>query len=177
MHLCEPCGSAKNSKRSKHCAVGLAIPTVSPAGLIRHVEQTRRIALQSAIADWTQLRKTFTLSSGQQPSHGIVPFSNLLRIAGACRRTSFTDHRSKTKLIDSRSIFLKSGLMCRAKLTGSFGPGTVTEVGTSSFEAIAEALVLGLASQTHHQRGTGMFGGGDAFCCEFSLPMREPHSR
>jgi hypothetical protein len=86
--------------------------SISPAGVGRSAKQTRNIALQSAIADWTQLRKTFTLSSGQRPSHGIVPFSNLLRIAGACRRTSFTDHRSKTKLIDSRSIFLKNGLMC-----------------------------------------------------------------
>src|SRR5260370_25149898 len=109
------------------------------------------------------------LSCGQAPSHGMVPFSSRLSISGAWRRTSLGDQRSKTKLIDSRSIFLKSGLICCAKLTSSFGSGIKIEAGTSSFGATAEALEPGLASQTHHQRGTGIFGGGNAFCREFSL--------
>ena len=108
---------------------------------------------------------------------GILPFSNLLSISGACCRTSPTSRRSKTIFIDSRSISLKIRLMCSANPTRSFGPGTVMELGTSSFAAVADNLVPGLASHTHHQQGTGIFGGGEAFCCEFPLPMREPHSR
>src|SRR6266567_2173469 len=123
-------------------------------GSQRFIEDAGDCNFQSAIPESIQRRKMLTLSCGHAPSHGIVPFSSLVSISGACRRTSLGDQRSKMKLIDSRSILLNSGLMCCAKPTPSSGPGIAIEGGASSFGATAEALEPGLASQTHHQRGT-----------------------
>lgn len=139
--------------------------------------QLSRAFSQSVIPDSIHRRNTSTFSVGQAPSQGIVPLSSRLRISVACVRTSPPDQRSNTKLMDSRSILRKSGLICWAKVTGSSRPGRATGCTRSGGGAIAETLDPGVALQTHHQRGTGICGGGIAHCWEFSLPIREPHSR
>ena len=68
--------------------------------------------------------------------------------------------------------------MCTAKLTGSSSPGNGGGGGggSSSCGASAETRAAGVASQTHHQRGTGSPSGGLAPDEEFSTAMRDPHS-
>jgi hypothetical protein len=61
----------------------------------------------AAIQRW----KTSTLSGGHAPSQGIVPARKRARIPSAWLLTSSRDHRSKAKLMESRSRWRKSGLM------------------------------------------------------------------
>src|SRR5579863_8479139 len=109
----------------------------------------------------------------------MVPACSRWRIASACCVTSAWDHRSNAKRMDSRSLLRKRFLMCRSKLGVSSEPGNLVVIASFSrlVGANAEVRAPGVALHTHHQRGTGMFGGGLACCCEFSLPMRDPHSR
>jgi hypothetical protein len=51
-------------------------------------------------------------------------------------RTSLCDHRSKTKLIESRSILRNSGLMCSAKFTGSSESGSAPRLGACAFRCL-----------------------------------------
>src|SRR5580704_4859177 len=127
----------------------------------------------------THCAKTAICAGGQAPSHGMVPACKRLRMAAACLLTSSYDHKSKANRIDSRSMVRNSVLMCRPKLGISPGPGSLI-VAPPLFpesDASAEIRAPGFALQTHHHRGTGMFGGGIACSWEFSLPMRDPHSR
>ncbi len=103
-------------------------------------------------------------------------FSSLLSIPSARVLTSGYDQRSKAKLIESRSTLRNSGLICCTKVADSSGPGrTIVGSGSSSFSP--EILDPGVASQTRHHLGTGIFIGGFDPGCEFSRARREPHSR
>ena len=138
-------------------------------------------ALQAAVAQEQRSPNPKTASVEEALSEFATAFDNLdwpaFRGCFSTTATIFHPAAPNTKLIDSRSILRKSGLMCWVKVTGSSGPGRTTGCRRSCGGANAETLDPGVALQTHHQRGTGIFGGGIAPCWEFSLPMRDPHSR
>jgi hypothetical protein len=70
------------------------------------------------------------------------------------------------------------GNLWSVKFAGSSEPGKVGACSASSGGGPnAEILEPGFALQTHHHRGTGIFGGGIALCWEFSLPIRDPPSK
>jgi NAD(P)-dependent dehydrogenase (short-subunit alcohol dehydrogenase family) len=96
-----------------------------------YLQRERGVLPQDWKPDSVQRRNTSIFSSGQAPSHGMVPLRRRSRMPAACACTSAWDHRSKANAIDLRSCSRNSGLMCAAKLTVSSGPGRVTGASSS----------------------------------------------
>jgi hypothetical protein len=135
---------------------------------------------QSAHPSAIQRSNSETLSAGHAPSHGIVPAFRRAWIARACVRTSAADQRSKAKRIAPRSRARNKPLMWRSKLSASPGAGVSGGAGSAMATCPVgreEGRAAGVASHTHHQRGTGMPSGGCESSCEFSTAIRLPHSR